>query len=62
MNAAVAESGPLYVTGGQSAMPDVASVPAMSKRTARLNQPFSFAGRSGWDDATAGAVASYLSP
>jgi hypothetical protein len=50
------------VTGGQSATPDVASVPWTSKATARLNQPFSFAGRSGWAAATVGAVASYLSP
>ena len=50
------------MTGGQSAMPDIASEPVMSKRTARLNQPFSFAGRSGSDAPTDGAVASYLSP
>ena len=50
------------MTGGQSAIPDVASLPSMSKRTAPLNQPFAFAGRSGADATMAGAVASYLSP
>ena len=43
-------------------MPEVVSLPAMSKRTARLNHPFAFAARSGCEATTAGAVASYLSP
>ena len=57
---ALAPSGPAYMSDEHEAIPEVASVPCQSSRTALLYQPFASGTRPAVASVTAGGAASYL--